>query len=86
MPRISEFFGISIYMYWRDHAPPHFHAIYGGDEAEIAIDDLSVLAGRLPPRALGLVMEWASQHQDDLRRVWEQARNHEPLDKIEPLK
>ena len=86
MPRISEFFGISIYMYWRDHSPPHFHAIYGGDEVEITIVDLSILAGRLPPRALGLVMEWASQHQDDLMRVWEQARNHEPLDKIEPLK
>ena len=55
MPRISEFFGISIYMYWRDHSLPHFHAIYGGDEVEITIVDLSILAGRLPPRALGLV-------------------------------
>ena len=45
---------LSIYMYWRDHAPPHFHAVYGSDEVEIVIDDLSVLAGRLPPRPLGL--------------------------------
>ena len=58
MFRISEFFGIFIYMYYQDHSPPHFHAIYGSDEALIAIEDLKVLrGGELPPRALGLVME-----------------------------
>jgi hypothetical protein len=24
LPKISEFFGISIYMYWREHPPAHF--------------------------------------------------------------
>lgn len=86
MPRISEFLGIAIYMYWREHPPPHFHAIYGGDEAEIGIDDLSILAGRLPPRVLGLVIEWASQHQEELRRNWDKAQALELLDRIEPLK
>ena len=86
MPKISEFFGISIYIYYREHLPPHFHAIYGGDEASIEIDNLSLLSGRLTPRAMGLVMEWASLHQEDLRHVWEQAKSHEALDKIEPLK
>jgi hypothetical protein len=85
VPKISEFFGIAIYIYYRDHAPPHFHARYGGREVLIAMHDLSVLDGGLPPRALGLVMEWAALHQDELQRVWEQARSQEPLDAISPL-
>ncbi|MDP2530366.1 MAG: DUF4160 domain-containing protein [Candidatus Palauibacterales bacterium] len=60
MPKISEFFGISIYMYFREHGVPHFHARYGSEEVVLAIDDLSVLGGQLSPRALGLVAEWAS--------------------------
>lgn len=85
MPEISRFFGIVIKVYYRDHPPPHFHAEYGGDEAIIGIDSLTVLAGKLSPRATGLVLEWASLHQAELRAVWEQARNFEPLDWIEPL-
>jgi hypothetical protein len=56
IPKLSEFFGIAIYMYWGDHGPPHFHARYGGEKASISIEDLSTLAGGLPPRALGLAM------------------------------
>lgn len=85
MPRISEFFGIVIYMYYREHAPPHFHAEYGGEEVLISIRDLSVLKGRIAARALGLVMEWAALHQADLLHVWELARALEPLPTIEPL-
>lgn len=86
MPKISEFFGISIYVYYREHGPPHFHALYGEEEVLISIEDLSVLNGKLNPRALGLVMEWAVLRQDDLSAVWKQAANHEPLDKIAPLR
>jgi hypothetical protein len=85
MPKVSEFFGILIYLYFRDHPPPHFHARYGGSEALVSIEELTVLEGRLPPRALGLVMEWASLHQDELREAWNRARNHEPPGKIDPL-
>lgn len=85
MPKISEFFGIAIYMYWREHPPPHFHARYGEYEALIAINDLSVLEGELPPRALGLVIEWATIHQPELVAVWQQAQALEPLSKIDPL-
>ena len=86
MPEISRFYGISIYMYYNDHNPPHFHAIYGEYEALIEIENLSILAGKLPARALGLVIEWASIHQEELKKVWTQARNYQKLDKIEPLK
>ena len=85
MPKLSEFFGISVYMYWGDHGPPHFHARYSGEKASIGIDDLSVLAGKLSPRALGLVMEWAALHQDELREAWRKAINHEPFGTIDPL-
>jgi hypothetical protein len=85
MPKVSEFFGIAIYVYWRDHGPPHFHAVYGDDEVLIAIRDLSVVRGRLPPRAMGLVIEWATLRRAELERVWRQAENLEPLSRIEPL-
>jgi len=86
MPKISEFFGIAIYIYYREHQPPHFHAIYAEEEALISIDNFSLLSGKLSPKALGLVIEWATQHQAQLIKVWEQAKAHHPLDKIEPLK
>jgi hypothetical protein len=86
LPRISEFFGISIYLHWRDHSPPHFHAIYAGEESLISIDSLSVISGSLPPRPTALVLEWATLHQDELRMVWLQAQRLEPLDRIAPLR
>jgi hypothetical protein len=85
MPEISRFLGIVIAMYYNDHAPPHFHARYGSAKVEIDIQTLSVLAGKLPPRALGLVIEWASQHQDELMADWELARQQQTLKQIEPL-
>lgn len=85
MPKVSEFFGIVIYMYFREHPPAHFHARYGGEEAVISIEDLSVLEGRLNPRALGLVIEWATQRKEELRMAWDRARDHEPPGWIEPL-
>ena len=72
-------------MYFDDHLPPHFHAEYGEYEALININSLAVFAGKLPPRALGLVMEWASLHQDELKSFWEQAKGLKPLGKIDPL-
>ncbi|MBU1962825.1 MAG: DUF4160 domain-containing protein [Gammaproteobacteria bacterium] len=85
MPEISRFLGIIIAMYYNDHAPPHFHARYGDAKVEIAIQTLSVLAGKFPPRALGLVIEWASKHQDELLADWELARQQQVLNNIEPL-
>ena len=85
MPEISRFYGIVIKMYFDDHHPPHFHALYGELEAIININTLAVISGELTPRALGLVMEWASLHQKDLLGDWEKAKNLEPLEKIDPL-
>jgi hypothetical protein len=86
MPEISRFYGIIIKMYFADHAPPHFHAEYGEDQALIDIYTLALIAGKLPPRAMGLVVEWASLHQDELKDLWHKAEDLQPLGKIVPLK
>jgi len=85
MPRLSAFYGLVIYMYWRDHQPPHFHAEYGEHEALIVIADGTVYAGSLPPRALRLVREWRRLHVEELERAWELAALREDPGTIEPL-
>ena len=85
MPTISMFFGISIRMYYDDHAPPHFHAYYGKSAAIIEIETLQVREGGLPRRARALVLEWAAEHRDELLNDWRLAELHEPLNEIEPL-
>jgi hypothetical protein len=85
MPEICRFYGILIAMFWDDHNPPHFHARYGEYKAVIEIGTLQVLDGSLPPRALGLVVEWASQHEEELMNNWDEARLRRPLGKIAPL-
>lgn len=85
MPRISQFFGIVIAMYYSDHSPPHFHARYGNHEALIGLDSPRVLRGWLPPRALALVLEWASLHRLELEVDWIRAVRGLPLAPIPPL-
>jgi hypothetical protein len=85
MPRISEFFGIAIYMYYKDHLPSHFHAIYAEYDAAVGIDPIQVLEGRLSRRAESLVYEWAAKYQAELRVNWELARAGQPLQPIPPL-
>ncbi len=86
VPRLSEFYGIAMYMYWVDHPPPHFHAFYSGDEAVIAIDDGSVIAGSIPTTALRLVREWLGLHRSELEENWYRASRPESLVAIEPLR
>lgn len=88
MPRISEFFGITIYLYFADtnrHAAPHFHAKYGGDEAVYSIPNGDLLAGSLPKRQEHLVQEWTALRAAQLEQAWQRAVNMEDPGKIEPL-
>jgi hypothetical protein len=88
MPRISFFYGISIWMYHNEihhRGRPHFHARYGDDEASVDLETLEILAGELPSRARRLVVEWAGAHRDELRENWRLARAHQQLQPIEPL-
>jgi hypothetical protein len=72
MPEISRFFGVSIRMYFDDHEPPHFHAIYAGHEAQVGIDPI-------------MVLEWAALHQRELAGNWRRLRDDRPVEGIEPL-
>ena len=85
MPVISRFFGIVITMNYNEHPPPHFHVRYGEHRALVSIDGLAVLRGQLPPRVLGLVIEWASEHAAELLENWHRARDHQQLMPIAPL-
>ena len=85
MPEVSRFFGIVIRMYFDDHNPPHFHALYAGNEAQVGIEPIILLEGNLPNRAASMVVEWAALHQRELMQNWERLRNDQPAERIEPL-
>jgi len=85
MPQISYFLGVIIRMFYRDHNPPHFHAVYGEFEGLIDIAKNEIVAGYLPPSVLGLVTKWTALHQVELMDNWERARQQESLKDIAPL-
>jgi hypothetical protein len=85
MPEISRFFGVVISMLYRDHVPPHFYVRYGGRRARFALGPVRLLEGRLSPRVIGLIMEWALLHEDELLEDWDLAQHDRPLKPIEPL-
>jgi hypothetical protein len=85
MPELSRFYGIIIKIYYREHGVPHFHAIYAEDAAVIAIGDLEIIAGGLPPVARQLVMDWARHHQRELVEAWQNAKAGLPPTKIPGL-
>ena len=85
MPEISRFYGIVIQIYYGDHPPPHFHAIYAGNVAKIAIETFQIIDGALPGRAMGLVIDWASAHQQELREAFDRAAALQAPGKIPPL-
>lgn len=65
--------------------PPHFHAEYGEHKASIRIRDYALLEGSLPPKTFGLVIEWASLHQQELENEWQLACERKKLINIAPL-
>jgi hypothetical protein len=84
MPIISRFFGIIVFMFWREHQPPHFHAKYGDDEVIVEIQTGKV-TGNISPRVLNMVQEWGELHKDELMADWKLAEENKPLKRIKPL-
>ena len=72
-------------MYFDDHQPPHFHAYYSGQEAQVRITPVGLMDGELPPRALALVVEWARLHEAELLENWRRLHSEEPPQRIAPL-
>jgi len=85
MPEISRFLGIVITMYFNDHNPPHFHVRYEEFRAVPGIAPLELREGNLPPRVLGLVMEWAEMHQAELMENWTSLAAEGKFRRIPPL-
>jgi hypothetical protein len=87
MPRISEFYGITIGMYWGEgpHGCPHFHTYYGEHEASLDLAG-EIIAGKMPRRQLRLVQAWVELHKDELNADWELAVSEKPLNPIAPLR
>jgi hypothetical protein len=84
MPSVCRFQGIVIYLYYNDHLPPHFHALYQGGTMEVTIDPVGILRGALPPAQTSLVLAWAQKRQQDLLVDWSLARAGQVLNPIAP--
>ncbi len=85
MPEICRFLGIVISMYYKEHAPPHFHAKYGEYRGVFSINDLRIIEGELPKRIVSLILEWAFEHREELLENWKLVEKKEDLKKISPL-
>lgn len=85
MPEISDFFGIKVTMYYDDHNPPHFHALYSGNQILVDIMEGRVLKGAFPSKQLKYVLAWTEIHKDELMHNWELAKQDLPLNRIAPL-
>ena len=86
MSELCRFSGITIHIYYNDHAPPHFHAKYGQYEAQISVATLTILNGNLPVAQRRVVMRWARMRQAELHDAWHCAQNSLPPGKIAPLR
>ncbi len=84
MPVVSRFYGIVVFLNYRDHNPPHFHARYQDQEVIIEIQT-GVVTGSMSRRALQMLFEWAELHQDELMENWHRAREGRALLPIPPL-
>lgn len=86
MPTISMFRGIKVFINWKDHMPPHFHAKYGSEEVIVNIKDIEVIDGKIPSKQLKMLLGWAAFHQEELLENWELAQQNEELFQIDPMK
>jgi hypothetical protein len=86
MPQISYFFGIIIYMYFKEHNPPHIHAVYGGYKATYEINLAKRSSGNMSKTADQLIKKWIKLREKELLNSWSMARKSiSPLPLIEPL-
>ncbi len=85
MPEISRFFGIILFLYWKDHNPPHVHFSFGEYQCNIGVID-RIVDGQAPAKVVAMVNKWLDLHEPEVLSLWEKAQRGEPIGKIEPLK
>jgi hypothetical protein len=61
MPTVARFEGVEIQVFAQEHPPRHFHAVFAEYRAQIEIESLRVMKGRLPPAKLSVVVSWAER-------------------------
>ncbi|MBP8002713.1 MAG: DUF4160 domain-containing protein [Chloroflexi bacterium] len=84
MPTISQFYGLVVFMNYKEHPPAHFHVRYQGQEVSVEIQS-GMVTGKMSRRALQMIFAWMELHQEELMDNWERAQNREPLRPIPPL-
>lgn len=80
------FRGIKIYVNYRDHLPPHFHAEYGEYECCVSIQGIEIISGKMPNKQLKMIYGWVALHQEELGEIWYLAQQQKELFTIEPLR
>ena len=83
MPTISHFYGITIVMYlkYKEHNPPHIHAITQDFDAPFFISTGEIMEGYFPAKARTLVKEFILKYQNELEEMW----RSEKYRKLPPL-
>ena len=84
MPVISRFYGVVVFMNYRDHDPPHIHARCEGAEVVVHIASGKII-GEFPRRPLRYLLDWVDLHRTELEVNWNRARVHKHLLPVEPL-
>jgi len=82
MPTIAFFHGIAIRMFFNDHAPPHFHAYAGDQEAKFDIATGAMIGGKLSASQRKLVQKWIAMYGVELQAAWTAVRNDQTPERI----
>ena len=85
MSEISTFLGITVYMYFDGHSSPHFHVLYNGRHGAFSLLPLNYFSGNLPPKVVGLVLDWAVPHKNELLANWDSVKKTGTCQKIPSL-
>jgi plasmid rolling circle replication initiator protein Rep len=72
-------------MYYNDHMPPHFHALFGAQEALFDLDG-KIIEGKFPINKKKLVEAWIILHKEELEANWILAQNKAQIAQIDPLR
>jgi len=89
MPVVSAFYGLIIYLYFKDnkrHHKPHIHVWYQDNEVVLSVPEGEILEGSIPKNKMKLVLAWMEIHREELLADWKLAADGQQIFKIDPLK
>ncbi len=89
MPIISQFYGITIRMFYKDfqkHHGAHIHIEYNEYTAVYSIEDIKRIEGKMPQKQNRMIIAWMEIHKEELLILWRNLQNDSNFFKIDPLK